>query len=691
MDSTGVKDLFSDTLRSTDARGKPAKFSSSKSKNLFSGEKASASFTGVELEGTGTFVSSRAPLISSGRTSKGDEGYTLNLVDAPIKAAAKSVLSEILGLSYIIDPRVTGSITLQTTNPVSRQSIIEIFETTLAINNAGIIKRGGQYQIVPIADAISSTPAVSVPSVAPRGPGIQVQVIELRHVAAEEMRTILEPIVRTGSILRVDSDRNYIMLAGTGSDLRAIRDSISVFDVDWMRGMSVALHPLKTSKPSAVVRELETIFKAKNGPEAKIIRFVPNERLNSILVITSRPKYLARASAWIEKLDIVASTNEQQLFVYHIQNRPAQELAKVLQSVLGGKGRSDTQNQNSGQENIAPDLEPTLVSNKGGGLETTYSNSLSSTKSINGVSVVADVENNSLLISTTPRKYKRVKQIIRQLDVLPTQVLLEAIIAEVTLNDELKFGVRWALEQGKISLGLSDVVSGFTGVKFPGFNFGFATNNLQITLNALSSITDVNVISSPTIMALNNQKAVLQVGDQVPIVTQQTTGVTTNNAPVVNSIELKDTGIILTVIPRVNNAGRVMLDIEQEVSSVVQTTTSGIDSPTIRQRKISTRVLVQDGESLALGGLIQEKNTLTRGQVPLLGKVPFFGNFFKNKTDTITRTELIIFIRPKVVRDVNEARDVTAEFRDKLTFNSAIAKRRGGNSILEQDIKRLKY
>jgi general secretion pathway protein D len=198
-------------------------------------------------------------------------------------------------------------------------------------------------------------------------------------------------------------------------------------------------------------------------------------------------------------------------------------------------------------------------------------------------------------------------------------------------------------------------------------------------------------VSSPNIMALNNQRATLQVGDQVPIVTQQSTGVQTINAPVVNSVVLKDTGIILSVLPRVNAAGRVILDIDQEVSSVVKTTTSGIDSPTIQQRKLSTKVIVNDGESIALGGLIQERNSLDRGQVPILGDVPIFGNLFKNKTDTISRTELIIFIRPRVVRDINEARMVTEEFRNKLTFESALTPRRKGKTALERDLNRLKY
>jgi len=691
--SQPVDDLFSDTLRTADSRGNPT--ISGGTRRLASINTNNAGFSGASHTGSGSFVSSRAPRVSKGTTRAGNDGYTINLVNAPIVDAAKHVLSDVMELSYIIDPRVQGNITLQTSSPVSKNDLIDIFETTLTLNNAGLIRRGGQYQIVPLNEAIASSPSVSVPSVAPSGPGVQVQVIELRHISAGEMSLILEPISREGSILRADTERNYLVLAGTRSDLAAMRDSISVFDVDWMRGMSVALHPLKTSQPSEVVKELDTIFKTKDGPGEGIIRFVANDRLNSILVITSRPAYLRRAEIWIRKLDRVANTNEKQLFVYQIQNRSALELSEVLQSVLNSEngatpGAAGTLNP------LAPDLQTASIStdNSNDGLigqsglkapDRTVSRSINAKE----VSVVADVDNNALLISTTPREYERVEAIVRQLDILPTQVMLEAVIAEVTLNDELEFGIRWALEHGNLSLGLSDLITGAVASQFPGFNFGFATQDIQVTLSALSGITDVNVISSPTLMALNNQKAVLQVGDQVPVITQQATGVITNNAPVVNQVELRDTGIILAVVPRVNASGRVTLDIEQEVSSVVNTTTSGIDSPTIRQRKIATRVVVNDGESLALGGLIQERNELSRGQVPLLGEIPVLGNLFKRKTDVINRTELLIFIKPRVVRNIYEARDVTSEFRRKLSFETAISTRRGGSNRLEQDLKRI--
>ncbi|MGX5805663.1 type II secretion system secretin GspD [Bradyrhizobium sp. Arg314] len=690
--SPSGNDFFTETVESLHAKNSPLRSGYAGSQSVTSATAQAQRFTGAQYQGSGNFVSSAAPVTQV--TGDGNGQYELNLVNAPLAQAAKAVLGDALHVNYVVDPRVQGTVTLQTSKPVSKDALSDILESALAVNGAGIVKRAGTYQIMPLSETLSSTPAVSVPSVSASGPGVKVQVIQLQFIAAEEMKTILEPITRQGSVLRVDSTRNLITVAGNNADLEAIREAVSVFDVDWMRGMSVALHPLKASKPEAVASELDSIFGTKGGAGANVIKFVPNDRLNSVLVITSRPAYLTRAATWIDKLDKLAETNEEQLFVYQIQNRPAKELAEVLSSVLGTSVKAEGGNAGS---NVSPDMTPIALQSDG--VTPAPLTGPSPSPSLNAVpegqekphaKVVADIENNALLIQATARDYQRIEQILSKVDVLPTQVMLEAVIAEVTLNDELKFGLRWYFENNGMKLSLSDVASGFTGAAFPGFAWSYATDNIQVTLNALSSITDVNVISAPTVMALNNQQAVLQVGDQVPIITQQAVGTTTGDAPIVNSVAMKDTGVILKVTPRINNAGRVMLDIQQEVSNVKKTTTSGIDSPTIQQRKIQTRVLVNDGESLALGGLIQQNNSVDRGQVPILGDIPVLGNAFKNKTDSIGRTELVIFIRPRVVRDFTEARAVTDEFRGKISLETPIQRRRGGTK-LEQDMKRLAY
>ncbi len=629
--------------------------------------------SGFAQIGSGEFTAQSMSAVMPGPAADGSEGYTINLVDAPVSMAAKKILGDIMGYNYLVDPKVGGTVTLQTSNPMSKQSLLDILEVSLATNGAAIVKKADRYEIVPFTEATASNAIISGGRLPKNEPGMKVQVLQLRYIAADEMRDIIEQVSKKGAVLRTDPTRNYIVVAGNNGELAAIRESISVFDVDWMKGMSTALYPLKASQPQELVKELNSVF-GVDGPNSKTIRFIPNTRLNAVLAITSRPAYLPKVSAWIGKLDKIAHTNEEQLFVYEIQNRPAAELAKVLQNVLATAKSNRVERASA----IAPDLVAETVQSTGltpsesEGIdyspEAQVDQNLGAPSSGSVPSVVADVENNALLISTNAREYQRIEQILHQLDVLPTQVFLEAVIAEVALTDELKFGLRWYLENGNNALGLSDLASGAVTATFPGFNWTHVATDAQTALTALSSVTRVKVISSPNLMVINNQQARLQVGDQVPIVTQTSTGTETANSVVINSVEMKDTGIILSVTPRINSSGRVMLDIQQEVSNVVATTTSGIDSPTIQQRKISTRVVVHDGESLALGGLIQEKKSLNQKKVPVFGDIPLLGNAFKSKTDGINRTELIIFIRPRIVRDSEEARQVTDEFRQQFDF-----------------------
>jgi general secretion pathway protein D len=376
------------------------------------------------------------------------------------------------------------------------------------------------------------------------------------------------------------------------------------------------------------------------------------------------------------------------LHVYRVQNRTAAELAIILQSVLRSEDKLTAEDANSPEAQVAPRLREQVrvssaINDGTGGPETPavglgssgeaslpeLTSDSSATREVavaNGVRVVADDANNSLLIFATDVEYQRILSVLEEIDSQPNQVLLEAVIAEVSLDDELKFGVRWLFGENRQNGTFSDIASGAVAQSFPGFSYFLRANDISLTLNALSSVTDVRVLSSPSLVVLDNKTAVLQVGDQVPIVTQSARGTTTSDAPIVNNVELKDTGVILSVTPRVNDSGRVILDIEQEVSTVVKTTTSGIDSPTIRQRKIKTSVVVTDGEALALGGMIQERETTGKAKVPILGDIPLLGNAFRQKTNSTARTELIIFIRPRVIRDMEEARRVTNEFQREL-------------------------
>jgi general secretion pathway protein D len=648
----------------------------------------------VIYAGTGQLISPAARYKSAPAPSD-EEGVTVNLVNTSIAESAKTILGDILELNYSVNPNLAGKITIQTSTPVSKSDLIDLFQNALRSSGATIIRNGAMYQVEPADQFSRSFPEITVGSAgSPSGVvGTSARVVQLKYVAASEMHRILEPMAPKGAILRADDARNTLTLSGTGSDIGAMLDAVSVFDADVMKGMSVAIVPVVASQPDAMVENLRAIFGSdREGPTSGMVRFIPNQRTKSILVVSPQQTYLTRAERWIRSLDAKAQGPEKQLFTYSVRNRPAGELVDIIESMFSSSPRSVPQ---SGR-NVAPRYQEAAVQSTqagtsrsgstsstlgspsgagtpfGGGDPGTPSDAASSNAALGTrhsideerVRVSVDEPNNTLLILATRQDYQRVLRIIENLDVVPNQVLIEATIAEVALTDDLKFGLRWHLEGERA--GYSFTGGGGFGSVFPGFSYALAAANAQVTLNALNTITKVNVISSPSLTVLDKQTATLQIGDQVPVVAQSAVGVVATNAPIVNSVNYRDTGVILSITPRIHESGRIVLKIEQEVSSVATTTTSSIDSPTIKQRRVKTTVQVNDGEALALGGLIQDQNNDTRNQIPILGDIPLIGNTFKEKGGSVGKTELIVLITPHVVRNVNEAREITDEYRRKF-------------------------
>jgi len=675
------------------------------------------------IEGSGRFVG-EAPTGSINRsTEETADGVTINLVNVPAPQAAKTILGDILSVKYTVDPGIDGKITIQTPKPVTRSAVIDLFQAALRANNAALVNAKGLYRIVPADQAIvgASPRTGERPDLDQVGSGLHV--VQLKYVAPSEIRRILEPIAPRGGVVRTDESRHTVTLSGNRQEVASMMEAIDLFDIDTMKGMSFALVPVNTSQPETIATDLKTVFGGDHeGPMAGMVQFLPNKRLSSILVISPQPQYLRRAETWIRRLDAQAEGSEKQLYTYAVQNRRAQELVDVLQSMFSNETTGATvkrsvapnyqessvqsapaQPASSGLNSAPSGLSSSsgFTSSMGSSSTGTGSRPTASSTSTGGslqfgsdnsnegprLKVVADEAKNAILIEATKADYQRVMRIITNLDVIPNQVLIEATIAEVTLNDDLKFGVSWFLQNKNSNLTFTDQASGAVTSSFPGFSYALTAASVATTLSTLNQITEVNVISSPTLTVMDNKSAMIQIGDQVPITTQSATSVLTTGAPIVNSVSYKDTGVILSITPRINESGRVLLEIEQEVSTVVPTTTSGIDSPTIRQRKIKTDVVVNNNEALVLGGMIQDSKTVTRNQVPILGDIPILGNAVNSKDNTIAKTELIILIRPHVIRDLNEARSITDEYRRHLAIEGPYQRPRQRNP--EQAIRRI--
>lgn len=638
---------------------------------------------------------------------KSDGMVTLNFANAEIREVVDAVLGQTLGLSYIIDPRVQGQVTARTSRPIARASVLAALENILAMNGAAMSYDNGVYKIVPLGDAGAtlSTPLVgSYERDVARG--YAVHILPLRYAAANEVGEILKPFVPPGRVLRVDPARNLLIFAGTGPEARDLMSMIEIFDVDWMAGMSFALFPVQVADAKSLVAELETVFmQDDNGPLAGVVRFVPIERLNAILAISPQQAYLKRAGLWIERLDRGAEGAGRSIFVYRVENGRAADLAEVLNGLFGGGTLA------APRPEVAPRLTPTTISGTprpgaaagaeaggeaaagqagetGGGAPQlaqstaraatagataaraatgTVGASIATIGNGSDIRIVADDKNNALVIMATAAEYRMIEATLKRLDVTPLQVLIEVTIAEVKLNDDLKYGLQWFFNQDNHSWTFSTLDTGAVSSAFPGFSYVFSAANSQVILNALAEITDMRVVSSPQLMVLDNQSARLQVGDQVPIATQSAVSVTNPDAPIVNSIQFRDTGVILEVTPRVNAGGLVSLDVHQEVSTVGQTTTSALNSPTIQQRSIETTVAVQSGDTIALGGLIQDQDDHSTSGLPFLSDIPILGNLFKTTNDGKQRTELLVLITPRAVRDRGEARAVTEELNRRMS------------------------
>lgn len=607
-----------------------------------------------------------APPIAT--TPAGD--VTLNFVDADLREVIRAILGDTLGVNYIVDPGVQGSVTMQTSRPMAPSALLSTLEQILSLNGAAMIAADGMYRIVPADRAIAGAPGSHVvrPS-AGTTLGTATSIVPLRYVAAAEMQKMLEPLAPTGTILNVDTTRNVIVLGGDQATRSNLLDVIATFDVDWLEGTSFALFPTQSDDLDSLVAELDAIF--GDQEQDGIVRFVPIPRLNAILGISTNREYLRRAGTWVARLD-AGEEEVQRVFVYFVENARASELAEILTEIFS-PGETATVTR----PDLAPGLQPVEIGTAPAETASATERQQQARRRVIGgedvrmgaqgpIRIIADTSRNALVVLATPRDYRLVQSAFSRLDIIPLQVLIEATIAEVILNKELRYGLEWFFRTGSSSFTLSSVAAGAVAPTFPGFNYVLATEDVRVVLNALEQVTDVRVISSPSLAVLDNQTARLLVGDQVPILSRTSQSIENPDAPIVSSIEYRDTGVQLNVTPRVNAGGLVTMEIDQNVSDVTPTVTSGIDSPTIQQRQIQSTISVQDGQTVALGGLIRDRQGTTSRGLPYLSRIPVVGLLFGQKGDDANRTELIIFITPRVIRNPAEAARITDELRSRL-------------------------
>jgi general secretion pathway protein D len=596
---------------------------------------------------------------------------SLNFPNTDIRVAAKAVLGDVLHLGYTVDPNVTGTVSVVTASPIARSSVLDVFEKSLRAANLALVPQGKGFQIS------STTSAGAVASIAPGATGYGTEVISLSYVNAEELKRLLDSLL-PGTVSSIDTTRNSLVIAGTTGQRAAVRDVLRQFDVNWLRNMSFALLVPQRTDSRLIVPELDKLLNDPSAPTRGLVRLISMEKLNGILAITAQRQYLDDVRRWVDILDREGSNNERRLFVYPVQNGRARDLAKTLNAAFGlgpsTGGAASNEPAVDGHEGMAGQPNGPGAARQPAqqqqGADANGSRSSTGAGPDVHVTISADETNNAIIVYGTPRDYAVVEQALRRLDVMPYQVMIEAAITEVSLTDSLRYGVQWNFQSGSSNFALTqstDPANLAPTRIVPGFSYFYSSDDISATLNALEKRTNVKVVSAPKVLVLNNQTAALQVGDQVPITTQSASSVTTDNPAILNSIEYRDTGVILKVTPRVNSSGLVLLDLSQEVSDVSHNETSNIDSPTISTRRISTSIAVQDGQVIALGGLFKDAKSFGKDGLPFLSRLPVVGALFGTHTNADNRTELIVLLKAHVLRSADDGRAITEELRSKLS------------------------
>ncbi|WBQ10915.1 type II secretion system secretin GspD [Hyphomonadaceae bacterium ML37] len=582
--------------------------------------------------------------------------YTINFSEAQLEEVAQIILGDLLDEPYLVDPRVTGRITASTPRPVSRDALLALFEATLAMNNASLVRADGVYRILPAGEAqASGLGRLSDPG----RPGWGVSVVPLRYVSASNMRQLLDSVVTRSGAVRADTARNLILIVGSSGERSNAANAIAAFDVDWMAGMSIALIPLVNATPDTVIAEMDAIFQSSgDGASAGSLRLQSVDRLNAVLAVAASPQLLDRAREWAARLDMGGASGST-LRSYFLENGKAVETADLLNQLLGAGAPISS--------GVSPDLGEATA-------RTAPARASSGAAGEGGYRVIADPINNALLVLADAPGHAMVERALMALDRTPAQVLIDAVIAEVTLNDTLRYGVQFYFESGGLDRVGDTSRGGFStgdsfqpSPTFPGFNFVIeSAGGPRFTLDALSRITDLTVVSSPSVMVLDNQTASFRVGDQVPVVTRTSSSVINPDSPLVSTVEYRDTGVILVVSPRVSSTGRVTLTVTQEVSNVSRAAAGAGLTPTISTRNVDTTVSVNSGQTIVLAGLIDENRDAGRRGLPLINRIPGLRDALSSTEVVTSRTELVIFLTPRVIYNDDDVASATEDLRRRM-------------------------
>ena len=577
------------------------------------------------------------------------------------------IIGETLGINYVVDPRIQGTVNINTAGNLQRSDLLPILETILRINGATILQNGNFYEIVPANAALRQALPVQDDAQPLRvDDQFVIQVVRMKFVSASEMSQLLTPYLSEGANIVVHEAGNILLVSERRGNLLKLLEIVDVFDTNVFAGERVRLFPVENSLAADLVQDLVTVFAGYALSENRgAIRFVAIERMNSVLVISPNTAVFDEVQKWLDRLDQPLQTSGVRNFVYRVRNGKAIEIQRVLSQLYGTEVQlSGIYQTPTGAVGAIPPPAGQTPAQAGAGAEVG-----TAFLPTGNVKIISDETNNALVIQATPQEYAIIEDTIEQLDILPRQVLIDAQIYEVILDDSLAFGLSASL-QNRGTLQPAQTTASFIGnppsLAVQTFAFIGRSRELFMFLHASENRSRVRTLSAPSVLVSDNQTAQFTVGADIPVpVSSSASGVQAPGGGTLfaQTIQRRSIGVIMQVTPLINDSGNVTLEISQEVS---QASALGPLGPVIGQSAVTSTVVIRDGQTIVLGGFIRESDDLIRNRIPLLGRIPVLGGLFGSTSTTKTRTELVILITPHVIRNFEEADHATEELRDKL-------------------------
>ena len=635
-------------------------------------------------------------------------GVVFNFDNADIYEVIR-VMGEILKINYIVDPKVKGLVNIHTSGQISAEDVFPIFQSILRLNGATAVKKDGIYEIVPLSDAkkLPIPPSTTLePGKSPSQERYTIQIVSLKYIPVTEVSKLIKPFLSDGADIVEHPPHNILIIGDLASNIKKSVDIINLFDFDIFTDLRVRIYPLLNSDVNEVAKEMERIFASfevstKSGRGVGIT-FTPVTRINSLLVVSSIPNIFQKVEGWLKELDkIPTEGTKYSVFVYYVQNAKAKDLAEVLKQIYvttkdkKGEYKDKVTEQLTYPRGVKPPPTPSSTTppkEEGGAVPE------------GEINIVVDEANNALVIRAFARDYKSILETVKKLDLYPKQVLIEVLMAEITLDDANRFGIEWgrfvdSLAAGKYRQAIStgaipmtpattttpavpiDASLAFAGAGVWRYSIVEVAGGLSAAIKVAATENRLKIISSPNLLASNNKEAKMQVGKSQPILTStyaygssttSGTPLSTSTTPTTGllegTIEYKDIGIILTITPRISDGGLITLELQIEKSDVAESPPLGNvqNIPVFSKKTAKTVASVLEGQTIVIAGLIEDSKNVIKSGVPLLSKIPILGALFGFQEYIYKKTELVVLLTPHIITDHIQSRSLTEEFKEKV-------------------------